>query len=75
MKWEKGSRADGLDSIAHQVDRSVLFSSLQVLPSDYWPEFRIAVCVVSESRKSVGSTEGMNRCVETSPLMQVRAEV
>ena len=75
VKWDKGSRADGLDSIAHQVGHSVLFSSLQVLPSDYWPEFRIAVCVVSESRKSVGSTEGMNRCVETSPLMQVRAEV
>ena len=72
VKWDKGSREDGLDSIAHQVESFVLFSSLQVFPSDYWPEFRIAVCIVSESRKSVGSTEGMNRCVETSPLMKVK---
>ena len=71
VKWDKGSREDGLDSIAHQVDCCVLFSLSQVLPSDSWPEFRIAVCIVSESRKSVGSTEGMNRCVETSPLMRV----
>ena len=61
VHWYKGLRADGLDSIARQI-----------YPSDYWPELRIGICIVSENVKSIGSTEGMNRCVDTSPKMRIR---
>lgn len=58
--WKRGELETGIDSIATPV-----------LPPTYWPELRIAICVTAGSPKKVGSTEGMNRCMETSEEMKV----
>lgn len=44
----------------------------QVVPADHWPELRCLVAVVSDRSKTVGSTEGMRRSVETSSLLKHR---
>ena len=63
VKWEKGEKADGSDSLA-----------IQVAPETHWPEIVILVLVVSEHRKPIGSTLGMEKSVETSELLKFRAE-
>ncbi|KAK7114798.1 diphosphomevalonate decarboxylase-like [Littorina saxatilis] len=62
--WEKGQRSDGTDSLAKQI-----------APADHWPALRILILVVSDQKKQVGSTEGMQTTVATSELMQRRIEV
>lgn len=37
-------------------------------PAEYWPELRIGIGIVTESRKETSSREGMNRSRETSPF-------
>ncbi|NXC57183.1 MVD1 decarboxylase, partial [Aleadryas rufinucha] len=64
VQWQRGERPDGTDSLA-----------LQVAPETHWPELRVLVLVVSGEKKPVGSTEGMQTSVETSPLLKHRAEV
>lgn len=64
VKWERGEREDGTDSIA-----------VQVAPSSHWPELEVLVLVVSDQKKSVSSTAGMQTSVKTSSLMAQRAEV
>nr|CAG4637255.1 EOG090X0AX4 [Ceriodaphnia reticulata] len=43
-----------------------------VAEAEHWPELRCLVAVVSNRSKSVGSTEGMRRSVETSRLLEHR---
>ena len=47
-------------------------SQHQVVDETYWSALCIGVCIVSHTVKSVGSTDGMNRCVATSPEMEIR---
>mmetsp|Transcript_22406 Transcript_22406/g.24931 ORF Transcript_22406/g.24931 Transcript_22406/m.24931 type:complete len:411 (+) Transcript_22406:23-1255(+) len=63
VKWIKGERADGTDSIAKQV------ATVQD-----WPEMRVLICVVNGAKKKIGSTQGMQLGVKTSPLLKFRAE-
>ena len=56
--WHAGQRADGMDSHAEPLGGE-------------WPNLRVGILEVSKTRKKVGSTEGMNRTVETSELYEV----
>jgi diphosphomevalonate decarboxylase len=55
--WHAGARADGMDSYAEPLDQ-------------LWPDLRIGILEVSKVRKKTGSTDGMNRTVETSELYE-----
>lgn len=61
VAWEMGSLATGEDSYA-----------VQVAPREHWPEMHALICVVSDDKKGTSSTSGMQRTVETSPLLQRR---
>jgi len=56
-----GSKADGSDSRA-----------VEVAPREHWPNLHALICVVSDDKKGTSSTAGMQRTVETSPLLQHR---
>jgi len=58
-EWMKGEKADGSDSYA-----------VQIAKPEHWPEFRIIVAIVSETKKKVSSTDGMNLTMKTCPLYQ-----
>ncbi|EPS37171.1 hypothetical protein H072_9212 [Dactylellina haptotyla CBS 200.50] len=64
VAWEKGSRDDGKDSIA-----------VQVAPESHWPTMRAAILVISDAKKGVSSTAGMQSTVATSTLFPNRANV
>ncbi|NXX77506.1 MVD1 decarboxylase, partial [Urocolius indicus] len=64
VRWQRGERPDGSDSLAQQV-----------APETHWPELRVLVLVVSGEKKQVSSTAGMQTSVATSPLLKHRAEV
>lgn len=61
VAWEMGERADGLDSFA-----------VEVAPREHWSDLHALICVVSDVKKGTSSTSGMQRTVETSPLLQHR---
>jgi diphosphomevalonate decarboxylase len=61
VAWEMGTNPDGSDSIA-----------VQVAPETHWPDMEALILVVSDAKKGVGSTEGMQETVETSDLMEHR---
>ncbi|KAI0684938.1 Diphosphomevalonate decarboxylase [Cytidiella melzeri] len=61
VAWEMGSKADGSDSLA-----------VEVAPQSHWPDMHALICVVSDDKKGTSSTSGMQRTVETSPLLQHR---
>ncbi|KAH8107727.1 GHMP kinase [Cristinia sonorae] len=61
VAWEMGSAADGSDSYA-----------VEVAPQSHWPDIHALICVVSDDKKGTSSTSGMQRTVETSPLLQHR---
>jgi len=63
VKWLKGEREDGKDSIAQQI-----------VAEDYWPEMRILILVANAAQKETSSTDGMQRSVETSPFLSYRAK-
>jgi diphosphomevalonate decarboxylase len=63
VKWRKGARPDGLDSIA-----------VQVCDENYWSDLEVLVCVVSARKKAVASTSGMRETVQTSGLLRARVE-
>ncbi|CAG5855070.1 unnamed protein product, partial [Menidia menidia] len=63
VQWIMGTRDDGKDSVAQQVE-----------PETHWPELRILVLVASAKRKPIGSTSGMQTSVQTSCLLKHRAE-
>ena len=46
----------------------------QVVDDCHWPEVRVIICVVNDSRKEVSSSLGMSQSVKTSPLIQFRAD-
>ena len=56
-----GSSPDGSDSLA-----------VEVAPQSHWPDIHALICVVSDDKKGTSSTSGMQRTVETSPLLQHR---
>jgi diphosphomevalonate decarboxylase len=61
VAWEMGTAADGADSLA-----------VEVAPQSHWPDMHALICVVSDDKKGTSSTSGMQRTVETSPLLQHR---
>ncbi|KAF9526567.1 GHMP kinase [Crepidotus variabilis] len=61
VAWQMGTKSDGSDSLA-----------IQVAPESHWPEMHALICVVSDDKKGTSSTSGMQRTVETSPLLQHR---
>ncbi|GAU96225.1 hypothetical protein RvY_07700-2 [Ramazzottius varieornatus] len=64
VRWAKGHREDGNDSIARQL-----------FPASHWPELRVLIVVVSDHKKETSSTKGMQTTVETSDLLKFRTEV
>jgi len=62
VAWDMGRSADGSDSKARLVG-----------PASHWPDLKVLICVVSDSKKAVSSTAGMQTSVETSPLLKHRA--
>lgn len=63
VKWEKGDRPDGRDSIA-----------VQVATETHWPEMHALILVVNAGKKIVSSTVGMETTVHTSQLLKYRSE-
>ncbi|KAI0030782.1 Diphosphomevalonate decarboxylase [Vararia minispora EC-137] len=61
VAWEMGSAPDGSDSLA-----------IEIAPREHWPDIHALICVVSDDKKGTSSTSGMQRTVETSPLLQHR---
>ena len=64
VAWREGTAASGNDSLADEV-----------APRDHWPEMQALICVVSDKKKGTSSTSGMQRTVETSPLLQERLKI
>lgn len=64
VAWREGTAADGSDSLAEEV-----------APREHWPEMQALICVVSDAKKGTSSTSGMQKTVETSPLLQERLRV
>jgi len=62
VAWDMGDKADGTDSCARQV-----------APANHWPELQVLILVVSDKKKAVSSTAGMQTAVDTSPLLAHRA--
>lgn len=62
VQWRKGDEEDGRDSIA-----------VQIVPPGHWPEMRVLVLVVSDTRKKVSSSLGMQRSVLNSAILKYRA--
>jgi diphosphomevalonate decarboxylase len=60
--WEKGTEADGSDSMAYEV-----------ATASHWPTMRAVILVVSAAKKGVSSTTGMQTTVATSSLFPARA--
>ena len=62
VQWVKGAdNCNGLDSV-----------SMQLHAETHWPELRVFILVLSDRKKSTGSTGGMERSVDTSSLLSHR---
>ncbi|KAJ7638319.1 GHMP kinase [Roridomyces roridus] len=61
VAWNAGDLESGSDSFA-----------VQVAPETHWPDIHALICVVSDTKKGTSSTSGMQRTVDTSPLLQHR---
>lgn len=61
VAWQVGELPDGSDSLA-----------VEVAPREHWPDVHALICVVNDEKKGTSSTAGMQRTVETSPLLQHR---
>jgi diphosphomevalonate decarboxylase len=57
VHWHAGASPNGMDSFAEPV-------------APLWPDLRIAILTVSDAPKPVGSTEAMERTVQTAPLYE-----
>jgi len=64
VAWDMGEHEDGSDSKARQV-----------ASEDHWDDINAVICVVSDAKKGTSSTAGMQRTVETSPLLQERIRI
>ncbi|OQR96102.1 diphosphomevalonate decarboxylase [Achlya hypogyna] len=62
VRWEKGTKADGSDSLA-----------VQVADHKHWPELEAIICVVNDKEKDTSSTSGMMTSKDTSELLGFRA--
>ncbi|CAJ0945813.1 unnamed protein product, partial [Mesorhabditis belari] len=62
VRWRRGTQPNYEDSIAESF------------PSTHWPSLRALILVVDEGRKEYSSTDGMQRTVETSTLLERRIE-
>ncbi|KAF7299019.1 Diphosphomevalonate decarboxylase [Mycena indigotica] len=61
VAWNAGTLDSGVDSHA-----------VQIAAETHWPDIHALICVVSDTKKGTSSTSGMQRTVETSPLLQHR---
>ncbi|KAJ2162735.1 diphosphomevalonate decarboxylase [Coemansia sp. RSA 552] len=61
VAWEAGVKSDGSDSLA-----------VQVADRQHWPELQALILVVSDQKKAISSTAGMQTTVETSALFAER---
>ncbi|KAJ2801126.1 diphosphomevalonate decarboxylase [Coemansia guatemalensis] len=61
VAWQAGTMDDGSDSLAEQVAARA-----------HWPQLQALVLVVSDRKKTVSSTAGMQTTVSTSPLFAER---
>ncbi|XP_026475006.1 diphosphomevalonate decarboxylase [Ctenocephalides felis] len=61
VQWCAGSNPSGEDSLAVQIE-----------PETYWPEMKVLILVVNDSKKKVSSTSGMSTSVLTSELLKYR---
>ncbi|XP_060585236.1 diphosphomevalonate decarboxylase-like [Ruditapes philippinarum] len=59
--WDKGDKDDGTDSISRQI-----------APHTHWPDLHVLILVVSDKKKHIGSSEGMQTTVRSSELMLER---
>jgi len=64
VQWYSGEEENGSDSRAEQI-----------YSSDHWPELCFLVLVVSQNRKKIGSTAGMQKSLETSSMMNTRNQI
>ncbi|RHY30161.1 hypothetical protein DYB32_004564, partial [Aphanomyces invadans] len=62
VRWDKGVKSDGSDSVA-----------IQIADDKHWPELEAIICVVNDKEKDTSSTDGMNTSKETSELLGFRA--
>ena len=63
VEWKKGKKEDGSDSYTEQI------AHLQ-----YWPDFRIIICITSKKEKKVKSRVGMAQTVAISPMYRAWLE-
>ncbi|MEM5798750.1 MAG: diphosphomevalonate decarboxylase [Candidatus Aenigmatarchaeota archaeon] len=63
VEWQKGKRADGMDSYA-----------IQLAPPQHWPEFRMVITITSRKEKKIKSRAGMAQTVVTSPMYKAWLE-
>lgn len=63
VEWKKGKKEDGSDSYAEQI-----------APLQYWPDFRMIICITSKKEKKVKSRAGMAQTVATSPMYRAWLE-
>lgn len=63
VHWKKGSLDNGEDSVA-----------VQVVDEYYWPEMRVLILVVNDSKKKVSSTDGMAKTAQNSELFKHRID-
>ncbi|KAF7094231.1 hypothetical protein CFC21_096556 [Triticum aestivum] len=63
VKWCMGKNDDGSDSMA-----------VQLVDESHWDDLVIIIAVVSSKQKETSSTSGMRDTIETSPLLQYRAQ-
>ncbi|KAJ1676007.1 diphosphomevalonate decarboxylase [Spiromyces aspiralis] len=61
VAWQAGELDDGGDSFSYQV-----------APATHWPDLHALICVVSDAKKGVSSTSGMQTTVQTSELFPTR---
>ncbi|RLO05215.1 hypothetical protein DYB28_005530 [Aphanomyces astaci] len=62
VRWDKGVKSDGTDSLA-----------IQIADDKHWPELEAIICVVNDKEKDTSSTDGMNTSKDTSELLGFRA--
>lgn len=63
VEWKRGEKEDGSDSYAEQIAEP-----------EYWPEFRMVICVTSKKEKKSKSRAGMAQTVKTSPFYKAWLE-
>ena len=64
VAWEMGALEDGSDSMA-----------VQIASEDHWKDIEAFVLVVSDHKKDIGSTVGMQETVLTSELLKHRIQM